>query len=294
MPRDSNGVYSLPAGYLAETGSTILASQHNPPLEDIGEALTGSFPRSGAAPMAGPARMVDGTEALPGVTFSSATGTGFYKTTAGIGVSINGTRVAEFGAGGLIRGARVIGEVVPFAGSFAPPLFVLPAGQVLFRSSYPDLWAFAQTEIGIGNPLWNNGNGSTTFGIPDLRGYVIAAPDTMNGGAAGRLTGYTRGTVGGSESVALSLGQIPSHDHGGLTDTMNANTSVSVVYDRATNVAGLGPISQGGGGALVNTPTATPAVDINHRHAIAAAGGGQAHPNVQPTMALNYILFAGA
>ncbi len=294
MPRDSNGVYSLPAGYLAETGSTILASQHNPPLEDIAEALSGSLPRSGAAAMSAPLKLADGTEALPGLTFTTATGHGFYKTTAGFGVSINGTRVAEFGTGGLIRGARVIGEVVPFTGSFAPPLFILPAGQVLFRNSYPDLWAFAQGEIGIGNPLWNNGNGSTTFGIPDLRGYVIAAPDTMNGGAAGRLTGYSRGTVGGSESVSLSLGQIPSHDHGGLTDTMNANTSVSFTYDRATNVAGAGPVSQGGGGSLVNTPTALGPFGINHRHAIAAAGGGAAHPNVQPTMALNYILFAGA
>jgi hypothetical protein len=37
MP-SANGVYSLPSGYLAVTGATIQASQHNPPLEDIAAA----------------------------------------------------------------------------------------------------------------------------------------------------------------------------------------------------------------------------------------------------------------
>jgi hypothetical protein len=53
MPRDSGGIYSLPAGYLAVTGQPILASNHNPPLEDVRDALTGSLPRNGAAAMTG-------------------------------------------------------------------------------------------------------------------------------------------------------------------------------------------------------------------------------------------------
>ncbi len=54
MPRDANGVFSLSPGYLAVTGQTILASQHNPPLEDIAEGLTNSLPRNGSAPMIAP------------------------------------------------------------------------------------------------------------------------------------------------------------------------------------------------------------------------------------------------
>ena len=34
MP-SSNGVYSLPSGYLATTGTTIQVSQHNPIFEDV-------------------------------------------------------------------------------------------------------------------------------------------------------------------------------------------------------------------------------------------------------------------
>jgi hypothetical protein len=52
MPR-SGGVYTLPPGYFATDGTTIEVSQHNPPLEDIAQALTDSMPRDGSAPMTG-------------------------------------------------------------------------------------------------------------------------------------------------------------------------------------------------------------------------------------------------
>lgn len=51
MPDDPNGVHSLPAGYRAVDGETILSSNHNPPLEDISASLTARLPRNGSAPM---------------------------------------------------------------------------------------------------------------------------------------------------------------------------------------------------------------------------------------------------
>lgn len=51
MPFDSSGNFSLVNGYRAVTGQTITASQHNPPLEDIAQALSSTILRSGAAPM---------------------------------------------------------------------------------------------------------------------------------------------------------------------------------------------------------------------------------------------------
>lgn len=53
VPFDSNGVFSLVPGYLAVSGQTILASQHNPPLEDIGSGLSQVLLRSGVAPLSG-------------------------------------------------------------------------------------------------------------------------------------------------------------------------------------------------------------------------------------------------
>lgn len=57
IPRDVNGNYNLPNGYKAVTGEKVLASQHNPPLEDLAAAMTDSLPRNGRAPMLGPFNM---------------------------------------------------------------------------------------------------------------------------------------------------------------------------------------------------------------------------------------------
>jgi hypothetical protein len=53
LPFDPNDNYNLPAGYVAVTGQTILASQHNPPFEDIQAALKNVLLRSGVAPWTG-------------------------------------------------------------------------------------------------------------------------------------------------------------------------------------------------------------------------------------------------
>lgn len=91
---------------------------------------------------------------------------------------------------------------------------------------------------------WGNGNQSTTFNLPDLRGRVLAGRDNMNGAVAGVLTSEfygtnpdAIGTKGGGQSIALLLSNmaainstvnIPagqgSHTHG-----TNANSTASFV-----------------------------------------------------------------
>lgn len=104
MPDDANGVYSLPPGYLAITGQTILPSQHNPPLEDVGTALSNRLSRNGSAPMTGALKLADGTVGAPSLAFNTAQTNGLFKSTNGIGVSISGTMVAEFGPAGILSG----------------------------------------------------------------------------------------------------------------------------------------------------------------------------------------------
>ncbi len=53
MPYNGSGVYSLPSGYLAVSGATILASRENSTNEDIKDALNLAFLRDGRAPMSG-------------------------------------------------------------------------------------------------------------------------------------------------------------------------------------------------------------------------------------------------
>ena len=53
MPFDGNGLFGLPAGSIASTGNTILASTHNTPINDIASALSQTLLRTGVAPMSG-------------------------------------------------------------------------------------------------------------------------------------------------------------------------------------------------------------------------------------------------
>lgn len=50
MPRSPSG-YDLPAVYQATPGTTIRSEQHNVPLEDLAQAMSGTLPRDGSAPM---------------------------------------------------------------------------------------------------------------------------------------------------------------------------------------------------------------------------------------------------
>ncbi|MND22671.1 hypothetical protein D3C80_130540 [compost metagenome] len=53
MPFDSNGNYTLPTSYFVENGDTVLPIQHNPPLEDVAQALGLAVLRDGRSPFIG-------------------------------------------------------------------------------------------------------------------------------------------------------------------------------------------------------------------------------------------------
>jgi len=294
MPSDANGVYTLPDGYLAVTGNTILASQHNPPLEDLAESMSQRVMATGAKPFSGPAKFADGTVSAPAITMASATSSGWYKTADGWGFSIGGVMVAEITAGGIRTGARYVGEVFDWTGSTAPSLCVFPYGQTLSRTTYARLWAFAQVEIAAGSLLYNNGNGSTTFGIPDMRGRVRAAKD--NSGAvltSATMTpdGNSLGAKGGTQMHQLTTAELAVHNHG-VTDTGHFHvTGPSGVFggSSAGDHTPGGVASPNGSVPLsnYNTDPKVTGISINN------AGSGSAHNNVQPTIITNCALYAG-
>lgn len=123
MPRDNNGIYSLPVGYVAQAGEVIQPSQHNPPLEDLAAAMSGSLPRNGAAPMTGPIKAVVGSASAPGYAFDTETGTGFFRKSAGIiGIAVQGGEVATITSAGLtglaeesVETAAIEDEAVTYA-----------------------------------------------------------------------------------------------------------------------------------------------------------------------------------
>lgn len=275
MPRDSGGAYSLPSGYLATTGQTILASQHNPPLEDIATALTGSLPRNGSAPMQADLAMAG------------------YKIT---GLD-DGTADDDAATVGQVNGVVPIGVVVDFAGTVAPTGWLMCYGQAVSRSTYDDLFSVIGTTFGVGD-------GSTTFNLPDLRGRVTAGKDDMGGTSADRLTnqtgglnGDTMGASGGSETHTLTTAQLAAHTH-------DSGTLATASGGAHTHSATYWGIPQSGytleEGNDVNLGPASAATTSSGAHthtmsgATASRGSDAAHNNVQPTLILNKMIRATA
>lgn len=157
-----------------------------------------------------------------------------------------------------------IGTVVPFAGSSTPSGWLLCYGQNVSRSTYSALFTALSTTYG-------SGDGSTTFGLPDLRGRVSVGKDNMGGSSANRfvniVSGGTLGASGGTDRHQLQTSEIPNHTH-----------SISLYATGGPNT----PVIQGGWSNGYWNATSSQ-----------GAGGGGYHSNTQPSLVLNYIIYAG-
>lgn len=253
MPRDGFGNFSLVPGTIVNTGDTILPSQHNPAMNDIAAGLTGSLARSGAGGMIGNLPM-----------------NGFRVT----GIA-DGTDLSDAATVGQMSSAGRIGSIEIWPLAQIPADCILAYGQAISRTTYADLFAVYGTAFGPGD-------GSTTFNVPDYRGVTFVGKDDMGGTALGRLTAaLSLASVIGSQSVTLTTDQIPAHTHG-VTDPGHTHTLGNQLLPTGASLEG------GNAYRLVNgtTGSATTGISVN------AAGGGGAHPNVQPSFVVNIIIKA--
>lgn len=90
MPRDSSGQMTLTSGNPVVSGTTIDSSWANTTVADLAAEIEDSLSRSGKGGMLVPFNNSDGTVTAPGITFTNGTGTGFYRSAAGLGVAVAG------------------------------------------------------------------------------------------------------------------------------------------------------------------------------------------------------------
>ncbi len=142
---------------------------------------------------------------------------------------------------------------------------------------------------------FGNGNGTTTFNVPDLRGYVLAGRTNMGGTASTNLTSYFSNTVspnalgakGGSQSHLLVPTELPNQTYvTNITNSIGTNMS-SELISRTNNV--LASVTAGAG-ISVNQSAVSGAAGMTISANTVDLNGGLAHPIVQPTITMNYIV----
>jgi microcystin-dependent protein len=160
--------------------------------------------------------------------------------------------------------------------------FAFPVGQAISRTTYAALFAIMGTTYG-------NGDGSTTFNLPDKTGRVSAMKESSGTRLTSAYfggTSTTMGAVGGAESKTLVTANLPAYTPVGSI----SNGAISISHNAAANGGGS---STGGGGFPLNVPgTATISASQATSSFAGAAQGGTSTPLsiVQPTIISNYIM----
>lgn len=165
-----------------------------------------------------------------------------------------------------------IGQIQLFGFNFPPRGWAKCEGQLLSIQQNTALFSLLGTMYG--------GDGQTTFGLPDLRGRVA-----IGMGQGPGLSNYTQGQLAGVEHVTLNINQMPAHNH----------------FINVSNVDGTSNTASGNflatGNAMIERSTKVPAniygTSLNATmspQAVALAGSGMPHENMQPYLVLNYCI----
>lgn len=171
--------------------------------------------------------------------------------------------------------ATITGEIRLFGSTNVPSGWLRCDGAAVSRTTYGALFAVIGTD-------WGDGDGSTTFNLPDLRGRVpIGAGD---GGAL--LTNRTLGQTGGAETHTLTEAEMPSHNHIGTTSTDGNHTHN---ISGATELA-AGNFIETAGAADFRALSTQAAGNHNHTFTTSTKGSDNAHNNMQPFSVVNFII----
>ncbi|MEO7104900.1 MAG: tail fiber protein [Rhodoferax sp.] len=158
-----------------------------------------------------------------------------------------------------------LGEIRNFGFNFPPRNWMSCNGQLLAIMNNSALFALLGTTYG--------GNGTSTFGLPDLRGRV---PVGMGSGPG--LTTRVQGEMSGSESTTLAVSNLPPHTH-----ALNAKAAVgNQPGPGSNNLAASDQRNSQYSSAAADAPMAA--------SAIGNTGSGAAFTNMPPYLGSNYCI----
>ena len=161
-----------------------------------------------------------------------------------------------------------LAEVRMVGFNFAPRGWAFCDGQILPINQNQSLYSLLGPTYG--------GDGRTSFALPDLRGRTPIHVGRSDGGDSHAL-----GQKGGEETHTLSPAEMPSHRHAveAVNETADAANPGGAYLARP--VAAVGTVYSGTG--ELGTVRLNP-------DSVTAVGGGQAHANMQPYLAVNFCI----
>jgi microcystin-dependent protein len=163
-----------------------------------------------------------------------------------------------------------VGEIRLFGGNYAPEGWLLCNGATVSVNTYQVLFALIGTAYG--------GDGVSNFALPDLRGRV-----PIGSGQGPGLQNYALASHGGSQTQSLSVANLTNHTH----PIYVSSTGVSTSTPGATVTFGslADPMR-----FYVDTSKTVTGTNNFSNQAISSVGGGQAHNNTMPLLAMSYII----
>ena len=142
--------------------------------------------------------------------------------------------------------------------NFAPRNWAFCDGQILPINQNQSLYSLLGTTYG--------GDGRTSFALPDLRGCTPIHFDSS----------HQQGQKDGEETHTLTIDEMPQHKH-----KVEGSTNQATSNSPTNNVLGVTTSN------VYNTPVSPVAMSSS---IIGNTGGGQAHENMQPYLAINFCI----
>jgi microcystin-dependent protein len=177
------------------------------------------------------------------------------------------------------------GLIMAFAGTSAPPGYVMCDGSSYSTTTFAALFNVIGTTYG---------SGVGTFAVPDLRGKVVV------GAISAFSPSFPLGTTGGEYTHQLSLTELASHTHSvtspnhthSATDSGHTHTVTNAFNQTIQGLQTGGAtyflpaqISTGVGNANITVGASSAGITTTNSN-----GSNTPHNNIQPYLSLNYVI----
>jgi microcystin-dependent protein len=177
------------------------------------------------------------------------------------------------------------GVLAMFVDTSPPSGWLLCDGSEVSRTTYADLFSIIGTDYG-------NGNGSTTFNLPDFRQRF---PMGKAASGTGATLGDTGGAINHNHTVPNHVHTMPSHQHtvdiGSFSTSTDGSHTHNEVSGTSPGAAATGPYdiqANGNHSHTVNPPnSSTTIVDPGDTN---AAGPGATGTNNPPFLVVTFII----